>query len=929
MAALILPLSMRRTAWRLGLLTALVGASIVLGWVFDVPILRSFFPHQVEAKVNGGLCLAALGLGLMLKSGVRSEQWRGARAGAAALGGFVMILGVVTIAEYVAGRGFGIDNAIFEESPHAVATVHPGRMALPAAINFTLLGLALILMDVRRPRAVVAWLTLPTAGVSAVVFFGQLYALPKLAAMGSFTPVPAPVGMTLLLLGLGMLFAGCGGALARSERTLRNVGFAIALALLLVMGGAVWRSSRALYANSQMVVHTYDVMDRLSQLAFAVGEVESGTRGYLLTGDRAYLAPFGPAAARARELQDELRRLTADNVAQQRRLDELDRVVWLKLEFSENQLKLHDEGRTTEAMAAMDRQEGLRLMVQIRAVVAALREEELGLLADRQARVESSTSLTLLTLGLGLVVSVGLITIVFVLFKREIIARRNSEQALRRSEESLEVTLNSIGDAVMATDVNGRIRLLNPVAERLTGWTQAEAWGRPIEEVFRIINEATRQPATIPVNDVLRTGAIHGLANHTALIARDGTERAIEDSAAPIRDAQQHLLGVVLVFRDVTEARRAQAELDRFFLLSVDFLCISSADGYFKRISPGVTEMLGWTAEEFLARPYTDFIHPDDIARTRDKVKEQMQTGRRVMEFENRYRHKDGSWRTLSWRSVPVPETELMYATARDVTEMRAAVDRINRLNDAQRQYLDQLRVANKELESFSYSVSHDLRAPLRHVQGYVEMLTRESEGVLSDKAKRFLRTIADAAKEMGTLIDDLLAFSRMGRAELRDEIVDLDRLVGEVRRGLEMTIRDRAIEWKVEPLPPVRGDSAMLRQVLVNLIGNAVKYTRGRNPAVIEIGCSGREEGRLIFHVRDNGAGFDMKYADKLFGVFQRLHRADEFEGTGIGLASVRRIVSRLGGRTWAEGWPNAGAVFYFSLKPASEAANSSTPRP
>jgi light-regulated signal transduction histidine kinase (bacteriophytochrome) len=229
-----------------------------------------------------------------------------------------------------------------------------------------------------------------------------------------------------------------------------------------------------------------------------------------------------------------------------------------------------------------------------------------------------------------------------------------------------------------------------------------------------------------------------------------------------------------------------------------------------------------------------------------------------------------------------------------------------------------QLAAANQELESFSYSVSHDLRAPLRHVQGYVEMLTRETGGGLSEKAQRYLKTITGAAREMGELIDDLLAFSRMGRTEMREAAVELNPLIDEVRAGLELATRDRTIQWKVAALPRVQGDAAMLRQVFANLLGNAVKYSRRSDPAVIEIGCDGQEEGSTVIYVRDNGAGFDMKYADKLFGVFQRLHRADEFEGTGIGLATVRRIISRHGGRTWAEGSVNAGATFYFTLAAA-----------
>jgi len=251
--------------------------------------------------------------------------------------------------------------------------------------------------------------------------------------------------------------------------------------------------------------------------------------------------------------------------------------------------------------------------------------------------------------------------------------------------------------------------------------------------------------------------------------------------------------------------------------------------------------------------------------------------------------------------------TDLQIRTLNDTLECRVA------------ERTAQLEEANKELESFSYSVSHDLRAPLRHVQGYVEMLRKASDGQLSEKAQRYLKTIAEASCEMGILIDDLLAFSRMGRAEMMESRVHLDELVQETIRALELAIKDRQIDWQTAPLGWVIGDPSLLKQVLANLVGNAVKYSRMRDRAVIEIGCAGEEDGRVILFVRDNGAGFDMQYAHKLFGVFQRLHRAEEFEGTGIGLATVRRIVARHGGRVWAEGAVSEGATFYFTLKPST----------
>jgi hypothetical protein len=226
-----------------------------------------------------------------------------------------------------------------------------------------------------------------------------------------------------------------------------------------------------------------------------------------------------------------------------------------------------------------------------------------------------------------------------------------------------------------------------------------------------------------------------------------------------------------------------------------------------------------------------------------------------------------------------------------------------------------QLEAANEELEAFAHTVSHDLRAPLRHINGYAQILDSSTTTKFSEKDREYLSHITTACTRMTRLVEDLLAFSRLGIGKIGNDPVDLQSLLKEVLREIEPDLAARNIVWKTQPLPMTHGDPILLRQVLINLLSNAVKYTKKRSPAEIEIGCAPESPNEIIVYVKDNGAGFEMKYAQKLFGVFQRLHRQDEFEGTGVGLANVKRIVTRHGGRVWAEGKVNEGATFYFAL--------------
>jgi PAS domain S-box-containing protein len=358
----------------------------------------------------------------------------------------------------------------------------------------------------------------------------------------------------------------------------------------------------------------------------------------------------------------------------------------------------------------------------------------------------------------------------------------------------------------------------------------------------------------------------------------------------------------------VAELRAAREETDRFFSLALDLLCIIEGN-HLKRVNPAWQKLLGWSPEELTSRPHIEFVHPDDVTST-EREAARLSGSLPLISFVNRYRCKDGTYRWLEWKAARAGKTGLIYAAARDITDQKHA-------SAAQASHINELAALNQELEAFSYSVSHDLRAPLRHVTGFAALLEAHASETLDDKGRRYLTTITAAASRMGRLIDDLLTFSRMGRTPLAKRRVPLDDLVQDVRREVTAGLDDSRIEWSIQPLPAVDADPTMLRLAMINLLSNAVKYSAPRTPAHIEIGTNGHHGNgdETVFFVRDNGVGFDMQYAPKLFGVFQRLHRSDEFEGTGIGLANVRRIIQRHGGRVWAEAEVDRGATFYVSL--------------
>jgi PAS domain S-box-containing protein len=390
--------------------------------------------------------------------------------------------------------------------------------------------------------------------------------------------------------------------------------------------------------------------------------------------------------------------------------------------------------------------------------------------------------------------------------------------------------------------------------------------------------------------------------------------REIQRQNAALRRAEEERMQRKL---DEANARiEWETRRNHFFRLSIELLAITNYEGVFTQTNPTWQKTLGYTDAELHGRPLHEFIHPEDRASTADVVKNILRSDTPLY-FESRFRTRDGTYRWLGWTIAPFAAEGLLYIFARDMTERREREEEIRRLNGDLEQRTLSLQVLNQELESFSYSLAHDLRTPLRSISAYSEMLVSGEAGELPAEVIRMLRTVHRNSGRMTQLMDDFLAFFRVARKDVKQETIAMSAVAREAIASINIDEK-RAIDFRVGELPSAKGDPAMVLQIFVNLISNAVKFTGLKERAEIEIGTV-PDRAPTVYFVRDNGVGFNMKYYNRLFGVFERLHRREEFDGTGIGLAIVQKIVQRHGGTVWAESVVDKGAAFYFTLAPGA----------
>jgi len=456
--------------------------------------------------------------------------------------------------------------------------------------------------------------------------------------------------------------------------------------------------------------------------------------------------------------------------------------------------------------------------------------------------------------------------------------------------------LSTVADSLMLIGLDGKIIHANRKVHDLLGYTEEELKGRDIVSIL----------SGIEMSAIVESGGVY--SNETTFLTKSGERIPMLLSASAVKDREEEVVGIVVTALDITRRKEMEQELrasEEKYRTLVDHALVGIGIHQDNRIvfaNQRMTTMLGYTLEELIGLPIADLIHPEERSAVLARAQRRQQGYPEPETYEIRLLKKDGSffYALISNGLIEYNGRVATLITISDITDTKARKE---------------LEEANRELEAFSYSVSHDLRAPLRSIDGFSQMLLEDYADKLDDKGKDYLRRIRAASQRMSQLINDLLTLSRISRADMHFEELNLTAMVEEITAELRQSQPERDVEFIIEPNVKAYGDSHLLRIVLENLLSNAWKFTSKHKSAIIEFGVK-EHDGKTVYFVRDDGAGFDMAYVDKLFVPFQRLHEQDEFEGTGIGLATVQRIVHRHGGTVWAEGEVEKGATFYFTLR-------------
>ena len=711
---------------------------------------------------------------------------------------------------------------------------------------------------------------------------------------------------------------------------------------------AFWQMEESAAERTQ----TKYIITKADNLLSSLKDAETGQRGYLITGETSFLQPYLNVSDDIAGNLETLRRLPL--IAEHRaHLDAAVPLVKAKLAEMARLIELRRDHDMASIVAAVAGGQGKRLMDGIRTELnifirlegIALAEHEAAFQSDMRYMFKFIIAISIIMLLLALAFSYliyrsqqqRLRTFSYLEAQKLLQVQNEANERLRHanrsllvSEKKLAVTLSSIGDAVIATDAEARVTLLNPCAEKLTGWTQADALGRPVEDIFHIVNQETRQPATIPIKETLAHATIHGLANHTVLIARTGGECAIADSCAPICDHDGLAIGAVLVFRDVTEEYAAQKVLSdhQFYTRSliesnIDALVTTDRFGIITDVNRQMETLTGRPRQDLVGTPFKRYFTNPDRA---EAGLERVVADKTVTDYELTARAGDGKETQVSFNAATFYDRggvlQGVFAAARDITERK----RLDQLLQAKNIELENAKSvaekANLAKSEFLSSMSHELRSPLTAILGFAQLMESEPPP-LTAAQKEGVDQILHAGWLLLTLIEEVLDLAKIesGHVSLSMEPVSLAEIVLECQGMIEPQAKQRGIKMSFPTFDApffVLADRTRVKQVLINLLSNAIKYNTKQGS--VDVTCALESPGHVRVSVRDTGAGLRPEQLAQLFQEFNRLGQETGTEvGTGIGLVMARRLVELMSGAIGVESSVGVGSVFWFELAPAA----------
>lgn len=699
-----------------------------------------------------------------------------------------------------------------------------------------------------------------------------------------------------------------------SIKATTNAGFIGALLLLLTLGGISYQKISELAANNEWVIHTHEVREALLALQSNLIAARSEVRGYLATGDKKYMDGYREQSRATQETLNRCKFLTHDNPGQQQRVQRLQPAISETFDLLNREVSLEQVRNQSEATTLFGPLQ--QHIDEVQELITEMLGEETRLLAERNLAVGRSSRSTLATIS-----AVGLLAIILSIIATWRINRAITEQILKDEQLARQTAdlkaqadlLDLSTDAILVRDMDNKIKFWSRGAERKYGWSKGQALGKVTHTLF-----TTEFPAPLAQIEghLLRAGEWDGELVHTT---NSGAKILVASRWALQKNHAGIATGILEINTDISQRQRAEQKFRGLLEAAPDSVVVVNGKGEIVLVNKQTERLFGYQREELIGHEIEKLLphrfrakHPGHRTGFFNQPRVRpMGAGLELFGLR-----KDGTEFPIEISLSPLQSEEgtLVSSAIRDITERKQIEEGVRELNRDLERRGAELEATNKELESFTYSVSHDLRAPLRHIVGFSKILEEEHGAQLDTQAREYLGLIRESTRDMGQLIDDLLALARIGRKELKVELAGLNPMVDELVANLKLSNPERAIEWKIAKLPFAECDAGLVKQVFANLLSNAVKFTRTREQAAIEVGTAKQGE-ETVFFVRDNGVGFNMKSASKLFGVFQRLHRQEDFEGTGVGLATVQRIILKHRGKIWADAKIDAGATFYFTL--------------